>query len=552
MKHIGIFLALFVKNIIGDYMKKVFYSRIFARRSAACFFMLSLLFLFTIMRITVLASKDYSNMIKNQNFKNLYVTSLRGTIYDCNNTPITNNQKKIYAVVFPCEESIEKVGEILKGKEKENTLNQLKKGESVLLELQEKIDCKGFYCQSIYTTNNKNAIHTIGYTDSQNKAVIGIEKAYDDILNLNYKAEFIFEADAKGHPLKEATPKFLNNIDYLGTGVVTTLDLKIQKIVEEYSKNIEKGAIIVADSKTSKIRAIVSFPTFDLQDSKTLENLENSPFLNRAINTYNIGSVFKPCIAAAAAQNSKDDFLYVCKGKCKIEDRYFKCHEAKGHALTDLRHGLANSCNTYFYNLAFTVGNDDIYTMIKNLKFGSNLKLCENIYTKEGNIPEKATLENRANLANLSIGQGELLLSPVALLNLYSSIASDGLYYTPSLVEGTLKNGNFTEYDIGFPTRAMKEKSAQILREDLKEIFISGTAKDFRPNKTTAAGKTATAQTGKFKNSKEICSSWFCGFFPYENPKYTVIVFSQDSLLQNKSCAQIFSEIADKITEGGF
>ena len=97
----------------------------------------------------------------------------------------------------------------------------------------------------------------------------------------------------------------------------------------------------------------------------------------------------------------------------------------------------------------------------------------------------------------------------------------------------------------------MEKETAEILREDLKEIFVSGTAKDYRPDTTTAAGKTATAQTGKFTGGKEICSSWFCGFFPFEEPKYTVIVFSEDSLSQNKSCAQIFSEIADKITESG-
>lgn len=531
-------------------MKKISYSKIFARRSVVCFFILVLLFLFTIMKITVLASKDYTQIIKNQNSKSLFVATIRGTIYDCNNKPITNNQKKIYATVFPCEESIKKVDEILTGKEKQHVLEQLNQGQAVLLELSEKIDCKGFYCETLYQTNNKNAIHTIGYTDSDTRAVSGIEKAYDNILNLNYKAEFIFECDAKGRPLKNAKPQFLNNVDYLGTGVVTTLDLNIQKTIEKYSKNIEKGAIIVADSKTSKIRGIASFPAFDLQDSKTLKNLENSPFLNRAINVYNIGSVFKPCVAAAAIENQNFDFLYRCDGKCKIEDRYFKCHESKGHGITNLKYGLANSCNTYFYNLAFLVGENKVYNMVKNLKFGSTLKLCENIYTNSGNIPRKSTLQNKANLANLSIGQGELLLSPVSLLNLYSAIANDGLYYTPSLVEGCLKNGEFTEYDIGSPTRAMKKETAKILIDDLKEIFISGTAKDYRPNRTTAAGKTATAQTGKFFKGQEICSSWFCGFFPYENPQYTVIVFSENSLMQDKTCAKIFSEISDKITEG--
>ena len=520
-----------------------------ARRTVACFFVIIFLYFLTIMRMTVLTSKDYSSVLSEQNYTRLKISRQRGTIYDCNKIPITNNKKVNYVCVMPCESSIKKIEEILDGEEKEKTLKTLKEGKAVLLQLDKKYECDGFFYANAYTTTGNTAIHTIGYTDSNFSAVSGIEKAYDSILNLNCTAEFVIECDAKGRPLENSVPEFVNTADTFGTGIVTTIDSEIQEIIEKYEDTIEKGAIIVTECKTGKIRALASFPTFDLNDSATLKNLENSPFLNRTINSYNVGSVFKPCVAAAAIESGNIDFCYFCSGSCQIAERQFKCHEQAGHKFTDLYSGIANSCNTYFYNLALNTDKDRLYNMIKNLKFGNSLMLCEGIYTSSGYIPKKASLSNNGSLANLSIGQGELLLSPISLSNLYTAIANGGLYYNPSLIEGTLNKGNYESFTNNYPTRCMQKSTAETLKNALRETFVNGTAESFRPNLVTAAGKTATAQTGKFQNNVEICSSWFCGFFPFEEPLYTVIVFSEDSKLQTKATAQIFSEIADAVTQ---
>ena len=94
----------------------------------------------------------------------------------------------------------------------------------------------------------------------------------------------------------------------------------------------------------------------------------------------------------------------------------------------------------------------------------------------------------------------------------------------------------------------MKENTAEILRNHLASVVTEGTGIEAKPQFVSAAGKTATAQTGKFENGIEICEGWFCGFFPVENPKYVVIVFSENTLNQEKSCSKIFAEIADSIT----
>jgi len=86
-----------------------------------------------------------------------------------------------------------------------------------------------------------------------------------------------------------------------------------------------------------------------------------------------------------------------------------------------------------------------------------------------------------------------------------------------------------------------------MLRDYLKSVLSEGTGESARPKTVSAAGKTATAQTGKYVNGVEICQGWFCGFFPAENPEYVIIVFSEDTSKQKLSCSEVFSFLADKI-----
>ena len=186
--------------------------------------------------------------------------------------------------------------------------------------------------------------------------------------------------------------------------------------------------------------------------------------------------------------------------------------------------------------------------MASNLNFGKAIRLCDGIITAKGTLPDSQKLENLAHLANFSIGQGDFSASPVSLLPLYCAIANGGKYYMPSIIEGVTKNGTVTKYDFGSPTRVFASQTAQKLKAALSLVVNEGTGIAAKPETVTAAGKTATAQTGKFKDGNEIKSSWFCGFFPLDNPKYAVIVFCEDQSSQTKSCAEIFAEIADRIT----
>ena len=530
------------------YSNKLFW-KLFAKRTAICFFIFTFLFLFTILRIVFLSTKDYTAVQKNQNTLKLKAGAIRSTIYDRNLIPITNSDKKIIAAVSPTPRAITAISSVLEGDELQNLLKRLKSGKPVLCEVPEEINCDGIVSTNIYTNTTKiPAIHLIGYTNSDGIGVSGIEKAYDNFLDAKKDVTFYYECNGKGSILEGVNPTVENDTSAIASGVVTTIDINIQNIAEKAGQAIKTGAVVVAEAQSGKIRASVSLPDFNLENIAESLKRNDSPLLNRAINAYNVGSVFKPCIAAAATENKFQSFAYNCTGRCEIIDRFFKCHNINGHGYLNMNLAIANSCNTYFYNLAFNVGAENIYKTVSSLKFGKELEICDGLKTASGNIPSKETLSNIAQLANLSIGQGELLLSPISILTLYCSIASNGTYYTPSVVEGTLNEGSFKEYNIGTPTRVMKENTAEILRNHLASVVTEGTGIEAKPQFVSAAGKTATAQTGKFENGIEICEGWFCGFFPVENPKYVVIVFSENTLNQEKSCSKIFAEIADSIT----
>lgn len=528
-------------------MKKLFW-RIFVKRSLICFFVIIFLLFTCVLRIAEICSGNYSEVQANLSSLKLEIANQRGTIFDCNGYPLTNSKKKIIACVSPTPRAITAISTILKDKELEGVLETLKGGKPAICEVPKIIECDGILCAEIYTSDNYiPAIHTVGYSNRDNNGACGIEKAYNSLLKNEIPLTIRYACDGKGRILQGVEPTIENKVSPLSFGVVSTIDINIQNVVENVAENLAKGAIVVADANTSKIRGIVSVPTFTIDKIENILNDANTPLYNRSLGAYNVGSVFKLCVAASAIESGYESFNYNCKGSFKIIDRTFKCHNLSGHGINNLNSAISESCNTYFYNLGIKSGANNLLETASNLNFGKKIRICNGINTAKGTLPTLEKLQNIAHLANFSIGQGDFTATPISLLPLYCAIATDGKYYMPSIVEGTTQNGKLTKYDYGSPTRVFSKSTADKLKDALRLVVTEGTGVLGNPKTVTAAGKTATAQTGKFLNGKEIESSWFCGFFPFEKPKYVVVVFAENKALITKPCAQIFAEIADKI-----
>ena len=517
------------------------------KRALVCFMLCMVLFFVSVLRITIVATEDYSAVRKTQNGIRLKIGDSRGTIYDCNMVRLTNCEEKIIACISPTPRAVTAISQVLEGEKLTEVLEQLKGGKPILCEVPKEIDCDGIICTRAFSDSKTTSRHIIGYTDTDSKGVNGLQKAYNDILYSDEDISVFYSTDAKGRILEGVKPELRNDNQAMKNGVVTTLDTNIQEIAEKYAENLEMGAVVVSDLK-GKIKASVSRPAFDRHNIELYLESANSPLLNRAVNAYNVGSVFKPCVAIAGIESGKADYNYTCVGSCEIIDRRFKCHKQSGHGNLNLDGALALSCNTYFYNFSFDIGYSEIYKTAQNLSFNQSLKLCDGISTAKGNLPNEKSLSNIAYLANFSIGQGELLLSPISMLNLYCSIAGDGSYRVPSLIDATIENGNLTPTKENLPTKVMKPETALLLRRYLMGVLEEGTGSKAKPQTVSAAGKTATAQTGKFQDGKEINESWFCGFFPAVNPQYVVVIFSEDDSKQTLTCAEIFAKIADDIT----
>lgn len=522
----------------------------FALRAVISFFIIMSLLLSSVVRVAVITAGDYIDVADEQSKYRINISRLRGTVYDCNMVPLTNNSERLIAAVLPNPRGVTAIKSCAKEDMLSDALDTLKSNKAVICDVDKEIGSDGIAFEKIYEQSPQklSACHLIGYTDSTGHGVSGLQKAYDDFLYSDKFLSAVFTKDGKGNYLDGVQPYFENDLSVINSGVVTTLNINVQNIVEEVATQLDSGCVIVSDASSGKIRAMASVPDFDIGNIGESLNKSNSPMINRAITPYSVGSVFKPAVAAVATDFRKNDLIFNCEGSKEIGGRKFRCHNINGHGEMNLCDAIAHSCNCYFYNLAQVVGGADLYKMASCLNLDSKIKLADNLYTIKGKIPSIDSLKNEGSLANFSIGQGELITSPVALLNLYQALAGDGSYYTPSVVEKTIKDGVQIYYDFGEKTRIIDEKTALKLQEYLKSVITEGTGGEAMPALTTAAGKTATAQTGRYyENGEEITNSWFCGFFPADKPSYVVIVMSEGR--SQVTTAKIFAQIADKITE---
>ncbi len=523
------------------------FNKIFAARGAACYFVLLFFMLFCVLRLFVIASGDYAAVGAAQSAYKIPLAKTRGTIFDCNMVPITNRESYILAAATPTDAAIAALKDT---KENAAALKQLKNGKPAVFKTESELSISGVSCTRIYKRADENtpAVHLIGYTDSTGHGVSGLEKAYDELLFKEQTPAAVFTVNGAGTVLKGISPRFENAVSPFDSGVVSTIDINIQSVAERAAKGIESGAVVVAEAKTGKLRALVSMPQYNPEKIDESLNAPNSPMLNKALSAFSVGSVFKPCVAAAALENNVPDFSHNCTGSSFIIDRSFNCHKRDGHGEVTLKSALAFSCNTFFYSFAERIGAENICKAASMLNFGTRISIADNLNTAAGNLPRADSIANASDIANLSIGQGELLLSPVSMLPLYCAIANGGEYRLPTAVEGTVENGKFTAAKAVKPTRVMSKTTADILLDCLSSVVQEGTGAAASPKTTTAAGKTATAQTGRYnENGVELTNSWFCGMFPRENPQYVVIVLAEGE--SKTPTAEVFAEIAEGIVE---
>lgn len=509
----------------------------------------------------------YVQTAENQSSYTLEIPAERGTIYDYRFRPLVNRDEKYYAAVVPNEDNISLISEhlvgVTEGKKIEYLQNLTKSGKPFVCEVDTgKLAASGvsiFVSSERYANNKQNdyennqlATHIIGYLDDEKNGVVGLEKSYNDMLTSGAESTKItYTLDGVGDVRSDIPPK----ISY-GTppssGLVTTIDRDIQAICEKVgAKNLEKGAIVVMEIATGKLRAVASFPDYSLDSLEiAVSDEENSPMLNRALNATAVGSTFKIVTTAAAVkQGISASDVYTCDGNFPLGVNNFHCHKRDGHGELDLKNALMVSCNPFFISLGLEINPEIMLQTANDFSFGKQAELAPQLISQAGNLPTlEELLKDNGNMANFSFGQGVLSATPIQIAQMVSTVANGGFAPAPILCEGISQDGKtLAEPAKATGVEATSEYVANTLDSYLTACVMEQEGQNARPRMTTAAGKTGTAQTGVFVGNSELCNGWFAGYFPAESPKYAVAVLSENAVSGNENASPTFRDIADAV-----
>ncbi|MEG1274488.1 MAG: penicillin-binding protein 2 [Ruthenibacterium sp.] len=526
-----------------------------AKRLCILFFMALAAFSMLSCRLSTLATNPiYADAAVNQSAYYLDFEDGRGNFYDCRFRRLTGTTYSSYTVVAPSTESYRMLFDAVPETERAFLYENIQKSIPFLMKIPADTtkDYPVFLRANRYMTV-PFAPQLIGYCDGEGNAKAGLESACDAILRGGSTKQRLYCAvDARGNLIGSEKPRLVTE-QGTGNGVMLTLDASLQRLCEAAAHDtMDKGAVVVMDTATGRVRASVSLPDYD--PSHVAQSLwtQDAPFVNRCISSYNVGSVFKPLIAAVALESGFDiDALYECDGSITVADHTYRCAYGHGHGAVNLEQALAQSCNCYFVQMALALGGELLVQEMQQVGFGESTVIAGNLRTVRGSIPTVEELKNLGALASVSFGQGTLTASPIQIAGFFNTIANDGVYLSPTFVEGYVDEYSKTiAQSLYAPVvrRCMQPETAATLRRMLTNVVENGLGQGAKPKHGSAGGKTGTAQTGRYTESgEEIMDAWFAGFYPAEQPEYTIVVLLDSGTNDSDDACAVFARVADAL-----
>jgi len=331
-----------------------------------------------------------------------------------------------------------------------------------------------------------------------------------------------------------------------GYNIVTTIDLNLQRLCEEaLAKGCKRGAMVVVDPNLGDVLAIASWPPINPNwfvpnisqtDFDALRNDPNNPLIPRSFRSaYPPGSTFKTFVGLAAMQAGKVDPSdeFPCPASMEIGNLTFRNWKKEGSGDLNFVDALTQSCNPYFYQVGLKIGARPIYEMAQRLGLGVRTGIPLASETN-GRIPTDEYMVKvykrkfmPGDIANLSIGQGDTLISPLQMAQAMAAVGNGGTLLQMRLVQQIqgIDGKIITAYDPrARGSITIDKKVMAALRKGLVNVVNSGagTAGRASLDNTIVAGKTGTAQWGPKNN--ERTAAWFAGFVPSEKPRYAFAV----------------------------
>jgi len=447
------------------------------------------------------------------------------------------------------------------------------------------------YTGEITEEKLKQEKYRTGYEGGDQIGLTGIEAQYDDILQ-GIKGKIVYEVDPLGRPTD-----IIEQTDYIpGNDIYITIDIELQRFVEEtLTTQLEQirqmkitgtdeyynaggGAAVVLDVKTGEVLAMASNPTYDpglfiggisTSDWKELNEPANGyPLNNRALMGFPPGSVFKIVTAYAGLSEEviNQGSLIRCSGTWYgLGPDYPKtCWSKGGHGSLNIVGALQNSCDTFFYELGLRLYLKDknadelLQKYAKLLGFGSQTGI-DLPNEESGIIPDKAWKKeyfknDKANsvwfpgdTVNMSIGQGDVLVTPLQMAYAYMAVADRGIQHVPHILKEISEDS--TENLLDYPTveennMELNQEYLNIIENGLYMVTKQGTGASafsgFPLDEISVAGKTGTAE---FAGRQDY--AWFACYAPIDNPKYVIAIMLEEAGGGGRNVAPIARNILE-------
>jgi len=337
-------------------------------------------------------------------------------------------------------------------------------------------------------------------------------------------------------------------------GIDNNLQRHAYKALSEMIESLEtstSGVVIAMDPRNGAIRAMVSIPNYDNNDfiggidQKTYSALledETKPLYHRAISgTYPSGSTIKPLISSAALEEGiiTENTSFLSTGGLQILEWFFPDWKGGGHGNTDVRKAIAESVNTFYYIIGG--GFEDHEGLgIDRIRYYGNLfglgsALGVDLPNEAGGfLPSPDWKERTKNeqwyigdTYHAAIGQGDVLVTPIQLVNYICAIANGGTVWQPRVVEYLeAPDGSSREptESVMLNEQVVSEYTLQVVREGMRQAVTDGSARGLQDLSINVAAKTGTAQLGGDKENH----GWITTFAPYENPELVLIVLVEN------------------------
>ncbi len=564
------------------------------RRGAILGIVISLVFAVLLIRILLLQTlgyEKYQNKVMNQLTTEAEVIAERGKIYDANGTLLAGHVTTYRVFLSP--RTIEACAEV----DQKNYANIIAQGLSDILGVTyDHVLQQTTYTKYLDRTVARNvseekallvetfidehelndmvflqagsqryypygslACHVIGFTGSDGAGQYGLELQYNHVL-AGTNGKYITARDSHGNEMPYEYQSYIEAQD--GNSIVTTLDLKIQSVLEEQlrttyeeSGGVNRATGIVINVKTAEVLAMANYPGFDLNNPRELnedcqavlnssgyaegtkeyqalkQELQLMTWSNKAVTeVYMPGSTFKIVTASMAYEENlvKSEEHFSCPGYHIVGKTRIRCHKTTGHGSLTFAEGLQQSCNPILMMMGSRIGQEAFYDYFAS--FGYLEKTGIDLPGEGSSIFYPKDHFSTLDLATASFGQN-FKVSPIQQIMAVTAVANGGYLMTPRLVKEIRDSeGNVIKtFDTQVKRQIISTETADILA-DILEAGVSGGAgaKNAYVAGYRVAAKTGTSEKIDKKNEMGdgrdyyVCSC--VGFAPADDPEIAVLI----------------------------